>query len=188
LNGFAQNDTTQLNTNFDYVVSEVFGDLNKDGISDKVLVMQDTLHQNAPYRVQIFLKNTKGKYRLMAMSTKIIEPQFPNGRGVWLTGNGYGSVSIRKGVLIINFELLRGFYEHKFRFQNGNFELIGFHMNYSDGNEFITFTDYNLITGIRIEKVERIDNEKTVSFKKRKIILKRLPHFQDIVPLENGLY
>lgn len=49
---FAQTDTT--NYNFDHKIREVLGDLNKDNLPDKVIVTQDTLNENAPYRLQVF--------------------------------------------------------------------------------------------------------------------------------------
>ena len=52
LNSFAQTNT--INYNFDHKIREVVGDLNKDNLSDKVIVTQDTLNKNAPYRLQVF--------------------------------------------------------------------------------------------------------------------------------------
>jgi len=167
---------------------EVSGDLNKDSLSDKVIVTQDTLNKNAPYKLQIFFKEPNGEFKLIVTSTKIIEPQYPNGRDGWVTGNGFLDVTINNGVLIVNFELLRGHYEHKFRFQNGSFELIGFSMVYSDGLGVMTTTDFNLSTGIRIEKSERYDTNKVLSNTKKKILIRPMPKLQDITPMENELY
>ena len=158
LDSFAQIDTSKLN--FDHTVMVVEGDLNKDSLVDKVVITQDTLNENAPYRLQIFFKETNRNLRLIVSSTKIIEPQYPDGRDGYRTGNGFSDVTIKNGVLIVNFGLLRGHYEHKFRFQNGNFELIGFSEGYSDGHGVMTTTYFNLSTGIRIEKTERYDTDK----------------------------
>ena len=35
--------------NFNYEVTKVTGDLNKDNLADKVIVSQDTLYDRAPY-------------------------------------------------------------------------------------------------------------------------------------------
>jgi len=186
LDSFAQTGT--VNYNFDHNIMEVSGDLNKDSLSDKVIVTQDTLNKNAPYKLQIFFKEPNGEFKLIVTSTKIIEPQYPNGRDGWVTGNGFLDVTINNGVLIVNFELLRGHYEHKFRFQNGSFELIGFSMVYSDGLGVMTTTDFNLSTGIRIEKSERYDTNKVLSNTKKKILIRPMPKLQDITPMENELY
>ena len=130
LEAFAQTESRKLN--FDYKIIKVRGDLNKDGLIDEVIVKQDTLNENAPYKLQIFFKEPNGQSKLIASSTKIIEPQYPNGRNGYKTGNSFSNVTIKNGVLSVNFELLRGHFEHKFRFQNENFELIGFSKVYSD--------------------------------------------------------
>ena len=135
-----------------------------------------------------FFKEPNGLYKLVVTSTKIIEPQYPDGRDGYRTGNGFSGVSIENGVLSVNFELLRGHFEHKFRFQNGNFELIGFSEVYSDGRGIMMTTDFNLSTGIRIEKSERYDTVKVLSNTKKKIRIRPLPKLQDITPMENELY
>lgn len=186
LDAFAQTDTSKLN--FDHKIREVQGDLNKDGLIDEAAVTQDTLNENSPCRLQIFFKEPSGQSKLIATSTKIIQPQFPDGKNGYKTGNDFSDISIKNGILSVNFELLRGHFEHKFRFQNGNFELIGFSEVYSDGRGVITTTDFNLSTGIRIEKSERYDIDKVLSYEKKKILIRPLPKLQDIAPIENELY
>ena len=182
---------TQISTqdyNFSYKVMEVTGDLNKDGLADKVVVTQDTLNENAPYRLQVFFKEAAGEWKLKATSVKIIEPQYPNGRDGYRTGTGFSDVTIKAGVLSINIELLRGHFEHEFKFQNGRFELIHFSFVSSDGRGVIETIDFNLTTGIRVELLERYDTDKVISNKKTKIIIKPLPTLQNVVPMEQDLY
>lgn len=186
LEAFAQTESRKLN--FDYKIIKVRGDLNKDGLIDEVIVKQDTLNENAPYKLQIFFKEPNGQSKLIASSTKIIEPQYPNGRNGYKTGNSFSNVTIKNGVLSVNFELLRGHFEHKFRFQNENFELIGFSKVYSDVLGIINTTDFNLSTGKRIEKSKRYDTNKVLSNNKKKILIRPLPKLQEIIPMENELY
>jgi hypothetical protein len=188
LDGFAQVDTNDYR--FDHTVMVVEGSLNKDNLADRVVITQDTIHTNAPYRLQVFFKEPNGQFKLIVSSVKIIEPQYPDGRDGYETGNSFSDVTIKNRVLSVNFELLRGHYEHKFRFQNGNFELIGFSMVYSDGHGVIVTEDFNLSTGIRIQKEERYDTDdnKTISNTKKKVLIRPLPKLQDVVPRENELY
>jgi hypothetical protein len=65
---------------------------------DKVVVTQDTLNENAPYRLQIFFKEINGLSKLIVTSSKIIEPQYPDGREGYRTGKGFSDVTIKKGV------------------------------------------------------------------------------------------
>jgi len=177
-----------LKDNFILKITEVKGDLNKDNLIDKVVVTQDTINEKSPYKLEIFFSKPNGNYELIVSSTKIIEAQYPDGRNGYKTGDGFSNISIKKGVVSVNFELLRGHFEHKFRFQNGNFELIGVYKTYSDGRGVITTTDFNLSTGIRIEKSERYDTDKLISNTKKKILVRPLPKLQDIEPFENELY
>lgn len=186
VNSIAQSDTTRYN--FDHIIMTVAGDLNKDNLPDKVIVIQDTLSETAPYQVQIFFKEKSGSYELVTASSRIIEPQYPEGRGGYISGNGFRDVTIRNGILSINFQLLRGHFEHKFRFRNGSFELIGFSMVNANGIGEMTTTDFNLSTGIRTEKTERSDNGKVISNTRKKIWIRPLPKLQDLVPMENEFY
>ena len=186
LDSFAQ--TITKDYNFTHKIMEISGDLNKDSLTDKVIVTQDTLNENAPYKLQIFFKEASGQSKLIVTSIKIIEPQYPQGRDGYRTGNGFSDVTIKNGILSVNFELLRGHYEHKFRFQKGNFELIGFSEVSSNGHGVMETTDFNLSTGIRVEKSERYDSDKILSNKKKKILIRPLPRLQDVVPMDNDLY
>lgn len=175
---------------FTFLVAKVIGDLNKDNLNDKVIVTQDTINQNSPYKLQLFFAQPNGEFKLIATSTKIIAPQYPNGRNGYRTGDGFMNITINKGVVSVNFGLLRGHFEHKFRFQNGNFELIGFSSVSSDGHGTMYTTDFNLSTGIRIEKTENYGEEdnKVPTNIKKKILIRPLPKIQDVEPYQNGLY
>jgi len=188
VNTFSQ--TTSKKDTFTLLITKVLGDLNKDNLEDKVVVTQDTINENAPYKLQIFFAQPNGQFKLIATSTKIIAPQYPNGRDGYRTGDGFLDVTIIKGIVSVNFGLLRGHYEHKFRFQNGNFELIGFSSVSSDGQGKMYTTDFNLSTGIRIEKIENYgeDDDGVSSNIKKKILLRPLPKIQDVEPYENELY
>lgn len=183
---FAQIETK--GDNFNHEVTNVTGDLNKDNLVDKVVVVQDTLNGKAPYKLQIFFKQDNGNYKLVSSSTKIIEPEFPGGRVGFKDGHEFSGVTIKNGVVSIQHQLLRGHFEHKFRYQNGCFELIGFSHVASDGIGVIYTTDFNLVTGVRIEKAERYDTDKVLSNKKIKLLIRPLPGLEDFVPLESHLY
>ncbi|MFL9832048.1 hypothetical protein ABS764_14445 [Flavobacterium sp. ST-87] len=188
VNTFSQ--TKSKKDTFTLLVTKVHGDLNKDNLEDKVVVTQDTINENAPYKLQIFFAQPNGQFKLIATSTKIITPQYPDGRDGYRTGDGFMDVTISKGIVSVNFGLLRGHFEHKFRFQNGNFELIGFSSVSSDGHGKMYTTDFNLSTGIRIEKIENYgeDDDGVSSNIKKKILIRPLPKIQDVEPYENELY
>ena len=186
IDGYAQTD--DKNDSFSHEVTTVKGYLNNDNLLDKVVVKQDLKDEKAPYRLQIFFAQPNGDFKLIVTSTKVIEPQHPEGKDSYNNGNGFLDLTIKNRVISVNNELLRGHFEHKFRFQNGSFELIGFSEVNSEGNGVINYIDFNLLTGIRIEESERYDINKIISNKKKKILIRPLPKLQNFVPFEKDLY
>lgn len=184
----ANSQKKNVKENFNFKITEVKGDFNNDKVDDKVLVTQDTINEKAPFKLEIFFANSNGDYKTIATSTKIIAPQYPNGRGGFLTGNSLENITIKKNILIVNYGLLRGHLAHKFRFQNGNFELIGYSAGYLDDPKIIKMIDFNLSTGIRIEKTGEVGSDKIVNQSTTKVIIRPLPKIQDVEPFENDLY
>jgi len=175
--------------NFNKTITKVKGDLNKDGLVDYVQVSQDTVSTTAPYKLEIYFAEINGNFKKIVSTTKAIDAQYPDGKNGYYNGNSFYKIDIVKGVLSIQNELIRGNFEHKFRYQNGNFELIGFSQVYSDGQGTMGKIDFNLSTGIRIKTTEPYgedDFPKTNS--KKKIVIKPLPKLQDFAPFENEYY
>lgn len=177
--------TTFAGDRFSKEVARATGDLNKDGRPDLVIVTQDTIAADKPYRLQIFFLRPDGKYTLEISSEKAIEPQLPGGSDY---GAEFDTATIDGGVLIFGRQLLRGHYEHKFRYQNGNFELIGFRDDESDGQGTCSTIDFNLSTGVRIEKDEDCGDDKVIRNVKKKIMIRPLPKLQDFEPMQNENY
>ena len=172
---------------FNVHVNTVYGDLNKDGLIDVATVTQDTLNEYAPYKLGIFFQQLNGDLKLITSSIKAIEPQFPNGRESHRWGNGFGQLSIHNGVLWIETGFIRGHMEHKFRYQNNKFELIGYsYANVTAGQ--ITIIDYNLSTGKRIEKEGNISDDDYKVTVDKIIKLNPLPSLDEFEPYLNDLY
>ncbi|XZF16095.1 hypothetical protein ACTHGU_08145 [Chitinophagaceae bacterium MMS25-I14] len=174
--------------NFTHIASKATGDLNKDNIPDMAVVTQDTTDDKEPYRLQVFFGEPGGRFKLVIATTQAIAPRYPEGKGGYATGNDFYELTIEKGVLSISNELLRGHFEHKFRYQNGNFELIGYSEVSSDGNGVMETIDFNLSTGIRLNKRERYDTDKVLSNTKKKIMIRPLPKLQDFKPYDSEYY
>lgn len=170
-------------------VKDTTGDLNKDGIPDIVKVSQDTTAETAPYRLQIFFATPDKQYTLFLTSDSAIVPDFPEGREGWRTGTNFSDIAITNGILIITTELLRGSYQHKFRYQKNKFELIGFTEVSSDGQGNMHSIDFNLSTGIRMTTTERYDvDDVKPTVKKDRLNLKTLPDLKTFTPFAaNGV-
>jgi hypothetical protein len=179
---------TSNKPNFNQIITTAKGDLNEDKLPDSVIVLQDTTNEYRPYRLQVFFKTPASSYKLVVQNDSAIEVEFPNGKEGFLTGTKFSHINIKNGVLAINTELLRGYYEYKFRYQNGYFALIGFIQTYSDGQGIMTTTDFNLSTGAMHEKMERYDTEKIISNTKKIIKIKTLPDLKGFTPHSTTLY
>ena len=184
--GFSQAKSKQ--GGYNYVVSKATGDLNNDRIPDLAVVTQDTSADKSPYRLQIFFGKSDGTKTLVLTSDKAIKAEFEHGKDGFRSGESFYEVKIVKNVLSLTSELLRGNSTHKFRYQNGQFELIGFTEIASDGNGHMYNIDFNLSTG---QRVIQIDNYETgaVGKPERKIIkIRPLPNLGNFTPYSNSNY
>ena len=100
----------------------------------------------------------------------------------------FNKIEIKNNVLSIKVNLTRGHYVHKYRFQNGAFELIAFAKSESDGQSVIETIEFNLSTGIRIIKTEGFNSRQKPKIKTETIKLATLPKIGEFTPLENELY
>lgn len=180
-NAFAQE---YREKDFRVLITKVTGDLNKDNIDDEVTVTQDTLTDKRPYCISVYFKNPDGSRQKIVSSFQLLLPQFPEGKGGFTNGSGFNSIEIKKGILIVYNDLLRGHYDYKFRYQNNNFELIGYTYVSLGGLGRMYTTDFNLSTGMRFDKEESYETEKVFSQKTTKRLIRPLPKLQDIVPFE----
>jgi len=169
------------NNLFDKIVFEVKGDLNKDNLIDMVTVKENSKSKYSPYQLEIKFKNTLGEFTSVFLSEKAIPNKFPYGdeRTEVILEN----LEIKNGILIFSNQLIRGRITHKFRFQNGNFELIGytFH-NASPG--FIEYVDYNLSTGKKILRKTAYETDKVLSLIETSEKINPLPKLQDFTPFD----
>lgn len=170
---------------FTVLIGEAKGDLNKDGLPDLVRVTQDTVANTGPFHLEVFFRLQNGKYRLIASSDKLIAAQFPNGKTGLRPEIDFEQVTVNNNVLTINNQLSRGMLFHKFRYQHGNFELIGYTQKSSDGLGTMFLDDFNLSTGIRHYKEERYDTGEVTINRRDKRLIRPLPRLQDFVPFES---
>ena len=177
---------TQIGSNV--FILKAIGDLNKDSIPDSVVVTQDTSKISAPYTLKVFFGSQNSTYTEAVTSDSAIPPKYPNGRDAMDNGESFSKISISRNVLTISNELLRGNYSHKFRFQNGNFELIGFSEVSTNGTGICTTIDFNLSTGVYCSKEESIESDQDTPFKKEIRKVRPLPKLQEFSPWSFGSF
>jgi hypothetical protein len=168
---------------FNKTVFRVKGDLNKDGLTDLVIVKADTVNKYHPYKLEILFAKKDGGYQSVFSSQKSIMPRFPNGDE--RTEFILEQLLVVKGVLIFTNQRIRGNMTHKFRYQNGSFELIGY-TERNAGTAQTDYTDINLSTGRKITWKEPYAKDKNtperITFEK----YSPLPRLQDFTPLASS--
>ena len=129
------------------------GDLNGDNIPDLVAVAEwkdtieelrpdNTVNLGSPRILLIFFKNsTTGNFDLALQHNSFIIRYGEGG----MDPEAYRKVSIKNRVLDIFYELLRGHAEYKFRYQHGDFYLIGATTGGESGGQ-IDYWDINFLT------------------------------------------
>ena len=146
-------------------IMKVDGDLNKDGLADTALIVEqenpenisvteynDTLNTN-PRALLVLFKQENGTYKLAAKNDKgFIEP--PKESSSLLDPLGEGDINIKNNTLRLRFQYFfsaGSWYitnvEYVFRYQNSHFELIGVETNSfhrATGEE--TIVSFNLST------------------------------------------
>ncbi|MBP8157613.1 MAG: hypothetical protein KAX93_04480 [Flavobacterium sp.] len=150
-----------------YVVFEkINGDLNNDGLEDCVLIIKATkkdkiiksksdelIDQNRRGIVVLF--NRKDYYDLALKNTNCFSSENEEG-GIYFAPEL--SIIIKENKLYVHYGHGRyGYWEYTFRFQNSDFELIGY--DHSNGGTVIhNKTSINFLTGKKLEKTNTYNN------------------------------
>lgn len=134
------------------IIQEVTGDLDKDGISEKVIVFETNRKQELGTERDLEIyKMEDGQWKLWFQSSKAIMKSLEGGT----LGDPFQGIAIKNGLLLIEHyggSNLRWSYTHKYRFQNKIFSLIGVTTQNSSGEDNEIF-DYNLLNGKAIYSV-----------------------------------
>jgi len=128
-------------------LDEKEGDLTNDHTAEKVIVYNtsDSTELGKVREIQIYKKSVD-KWDLLASSNNAIGKS-EEGR---MTGDPFDSIEIKDGVLLIkqsggsNWVWSK---TDKYRFQDGQFQLIGYTNYYGKACEYFETIDFNLLTG-----------------------------------------
>ncbi|RZL51245.1 MAG: hypothetical protein EOP00_00060 [Pedobacter sp.] len=167
------------NNNYTKMVFNINGDLNKDGLEDLVTIKEDASNADKPLLLEIKFKQKDGKYLSVLKSETGLMSKKSNKIDACILEE----LTIKKGILIFRNQLMKGSLLHKFRYQHKHFELIGYTCH-NAGAGGVQFTDYNLATGEKVEKLidyqtDKILKETTTSEK-----VNPLPNLKNFVPLD----
>jgi len=142
------------------LISEVVGDLDNNGVCEKVVVYNTLeLSEFGNVREIQVLKNSNGNWVVWKKSKNAILKSKEGG----VMGDPYEGISIENGILVISFSggsSWKWFYKDKYRFQNNEFELIGHSSIYGKFCEYWADFDFNISTGKISYKKEYEDCDK----------------------------
>lgn len=170
------------------LLSQTSGDLNKDGVDEKIIVFNNgQVGDFGEERTILIFKADNGAWKMWERATGAILPSENGG----MMGDPFQSIKVENGALVINHfggSRSKWEYTHRFRYQNEKWELIGTtSIVYAPCEEQQTF-DYNLTSGNVIYKDVKLtctngENEKVkevrknVNFKDKKSQLPTLNGF-----------
>lgn len=175
--------TQKLKDTFTITIRNEEGDLNNDGLIDKVLLKMDTINETQPLKLEIYFLQKDKKYKLNVSTEKLMRPQYPNGK---YGGDQIPDVLIEEGYLFIGSEIGKNHFWHKFKFNKGYFELHEITNVVWDGKN-TTETEFNLLTGKRTEITKPLSSEKILKQTTKKIIVKPLPKINDFRAFDSKL-
>lgn len=174
----------ELKDDFNIIIRTEEGDLNNDGLVDKVFIKMDTIDNTQPLKLEIYFLQKNGKYKLNVATKKLMEAQYPNGK---YGGNQIPDVMIEDGNLILYSEISKNHFSHLFKFKNGYFELQKISNVVWDGQNLTTETDFNLLSGQRTEITKALGSEKIVKKTSKKIVVKPLPKIDNFRSFDSKL-
>lgn len=129
------------------IISEVIGDLNADQIDEKVIVVETDEETDFGFVRNVYvLKSVNDTWKIWKKSQNAILKSQEGG----MMGDPFEEIKIIKGILIINQSggsSWKWNRTDKYRYQNGEFELIGYSSHSGKLCEYWTSFDFNLSTG-----------------------------------------
>ncbi|WP_418512130.1 hypothetical protein [Corallibacter sp.] len=151
-----------------YVVFEkYFGDLNNDGLEDCVLIIKKTDSSHIVLNrfdkkvdknrrgIIVLFKNEKG-YEFVDKNYNCFSSENEDG-GVYFAPELW--IEIKNKKLYVHYGHGRyGYWEYTFRFQNSNFELIGYDSSSNHGPIINTITSINFLTKKKLIKKNTYEN------------------------------
>ncbi|HKX12344.1 MAG TPA: hypothetical protein VJP40_04255 [bacterium] len=165
------------------ILMQAEGDLNRDGKPDAALALknskEESSNEEVPRLLVLLLQNPDGTYRLASKSAEAILCRSCGG----VFGDPLAELQIKSGVLIIDHyagSRQRWSYTHRWRFQDGDWVLIGETKTSFDaiGPEAKS-DDMNLLTGDRVLEITDINGKvKVTKSKLPKQPLKKLSTFK----------
>ena len=170
------------------LIDETEGDLDKDGVPEKVVVYDTNIETDLGTERQIYIyKKNNDAWELWNKSSGAVLSSLHGG----MMGDPFEELTIERNCIVINHfggSRQKWNYTHRYRFQKGEFQLIGATVNFGSPCDYFFIFDYNLSNGKGIYEIETEDCEHDTSkIEKESFIKKRenLPSMDGFYPGNN---
>lgn len=155
------------------ILDQKEGDLNNDGIEEKVIVFDtnDSTEVGTIRDIHVY-KKSGGNWQLWTSSKNAIGKSEDGG----MMGDPFENIEIRNGILLINQSggsSWKWFKTDKYKLQNEKFVLIGFTNNYGKPGEYFASIDFNISTGKIIYSKEFEDETQKIYKKENETFYKK---------------
>ena len=134
------------------IVDTVKGDLNKDGIDELVIAYNTQKEKEDAFEIGIY------DAQLRELKDQRVQGHDGSGsRDGGMMGDPFGEIEIINGILLVSQNggsSWKWGHTDKYRYQDGEFYLIGYSSNYGRPCDYWTDVDFNLLTGKMIIKKE----------------------------------
>ena len=172
------------------ILEEKEGDLDNDGVSEKVIVYDTEKETDYGQERQIYIyKKNNDTWGIWKKSSTAILSSEQGG----VMGDPFDGISIEKNCIVINHfggSRQKWNYTHRYRYQNGDFQLIGANVFSGAPCDYFETFDYNLSNGkIKYEKEIEDCDKKTSKIEKKEMIWKEeaLPSMDGFFPGTNKM-
>ncbi len=179
-----------ININYDNLenIAEVYGDLDNDGVDEKIVVYNTDriLDLGTEREIHIYKKNNDD-WGLINKSIGAVLPSLHGG----VIGEPFVGLSIDNGIIEFNHfggSRTKWSYLHKFKLINGVWSLVGAKINYSAPCESLEDFNYNLETGQIIIETEYEECNLSGDWVKTAKETKEFNSPMNILPIMDGFY
>lgn len=172
------------------IIGEAEGDLDKDGIAERVIIYDTDVETEFGTERQIHIFKKKNyNWELWKKSIGAVLPSTHGG----MMGDPFERIVIERGCIVIHHfggSRQKWNYTHRYRFQQGTFQLIGATIVYGSPCDYFETLDYNLSTGTAIYKKESENCDDDSSTEQNETInrkKKNLPQMDGFYPGDNEI-
>ncbi|MDX1351078.1 MAG: hypothetical protein R3279_12550 [Putridiphycobacter sp.] len=162
---------------FNVDIRQADGDLNNDGIADRVLIKMDTISKSRPLCLQIFFAQPNGQYKLKVSTTNLIAAQYLRNKNGKNSGYTIPNIEIEGGSLHLE-TYFKGISVHSFKYLKRSFRLVSYSNIFWDGKQTTIETNLDFIRGLKTERTHQLGSQNNDDQVETDFFIRRSPKIQ----------